>query len=64
VNESLPGRLDGYRDAITLSNELLAPGVGEPLVQFRMGYALHLELGSDFEVTIETPFTVTDDGTS
>jgi Family of unknown function (DUF6188) len=45
-------------------NELLAPVVGEPLVQFRMGYGVHLELGLDFEVTIETPLTVTDGGSA
>jgi hypothetical protein len=38
---------------------LLQVVVGEQLVQFRMGYGVHLELGSDAEVTIETPFRVT-----
>ena len=45
---------------IVVANDLLAPVVGQPLVQFRMGYGVHLELGRDFEVTIETPLTVVD----
>lgn len=56
-----PDEVDGRAEDIVLSNELLAPVVGEPLVQFRMGYGMHLELGHDFEVTIETPLTVVND---
>lgn len=37
---------------------LIRAVVGHQLVQFRMGYGVHLELGNDFEVTIETEFTV------
>lgn len=47
-------------DDIVTVNELLTALVGQPLVQFRMGYGVHLELGHDFEVTVETPLTVAD----
>jgi len=59
---NVPDEVDGQGEDIALSNELLAPVVGEPLVQFRMGYAIHLELGHQFDVTIETPLTVVDGG--
>ena len=62
MNESTSDDVGGHADSIALSNELLASVVGKPLVQFRMGYAVHLELGRDFEVTIETPLTVVDGG--
>jgi hypothetical protein len=49
-----------HDEDIAIANDLLAPGVGQQLIQFRMGYGVHLELGDDFEVTIETPLTVLD----
>jgi hypothetical protein len=49
-----------HDEDITIANDLLAPVVGQQLIQFRMGYGVHLELGYDFEVTIETPLTVLD----
>jgi Family of unknown function (DUF6188) len=52
---------DGGREQdILTANDLLAPVVGQRLVQFRMGYGIHLELGHHFEVTIETALTVAD----
>jgi hypothetical protein len=45
---------------IVVANHLITGLVGQPLVQFRMGYGVHLEAGSDHEVTIETPFEVED----
>jgi hypothetical protein len=47
---------------LALCNELLASAVGQPLVQFRLGSGVDLELGRHFEVTIESPLTVTDGG--
>jgi hypothetical protein len=64
VNGSTPDEADRHGEDIALSNELLVPVVGKPLLQFRMGYGVHLELGHDFEVTIETPLTVTDGGSA
>jgi Family of unknown function (DUF6188) len=59
-NEVLHGKTEGRGEDIALANNLLAPVVGQPLVQFRMGYGVHLELGHDFEVTVETALTVAD----
>lgn len=49
---------DGTESVV--ANDLIAGLVGKPLVQFRMGYGVHLEAGSDHEITIETPFEVQD----
>ena len=56
------GAHSGREEDIATANTLLAPILGQPLVQFRMGYGIHLELGHDFEVTIETVLTVADKG--
>lgn len=45
---------------VVVANRLLAAVFGQQLVQFRMGYGVHLELGDQYEVTIETPFEVVD----
>lgn len=42
------------------ANRLLTGLIGQPLVQFRMGYGIHLELGDHHEVTIETSLAVKD----
>lgn len=52
---------DGNETAV--ANDLIGHLIGKQLVQFRMGYGVHLELGHDHEVTIETPFEVSDGGT-
>jgi hypothetical protein len=52
------GMTEGRGEDMVIANDLLALLVGQPLVQFRMGYGVHLELGHDFEVTIETVLTV------
>lgn len=44
----------------TTADELLTPVVGSQLIQFRMGYGVHLELGDAYEVTIETTLAVVD----
>src|SRR5215468_11284615 len=62
---------DGERSGITeggdtdvvVANRLIAVLTGEPLVQFRMGYGIHLEVGDVHEVTIETSFEVVDGNT-
>lgn len=54
------GRDDGD---VVVANQLIAALLGEQLVQFRMGYGVHLEVGHDHEVTIETPFEVLDGNT-
>ena len=59
-NEVRQGKSEGRGEDIIIANDLLAPVVGQSLVQFRMGYGVHLELGYDFEVTIETALTVAD----
>ena len=46
---------------VVVANIMIGALVGKPLVQFRMGYGVHLELGCDHEVTIETTFEVADD---
>lgn len=60
---------DGERSAITegdddteivVANNLIAALLKKQLVQFRMGSGVHLEVGEDHEVTIETPFEVVD----
>jgi hypothetical protein len=45
---------------VEVANRLIAILTGMPLVQFRMGYGVHLELGNDHEITIETPLEVVD----
>jgi hypothetical protein len=55
------GITEGGDDAdVVVANNLIAALLGKPLVQFRMGYGVHLEAGDDHEVTIETPFEVED----
>ncbi len=48
---------------VVVANQLIAALLGEQLVQFRMGSGVHLEIGHDHEVTIETPFEVLDGNT-
>lgn len=56
------GITEGRDDSdVMVANQLIAALVGKQLVQFRMGYGVHLELGDDHEATIETPFEVVDD---
>jgi hypothetical protein len=55
-----PGIAEHGGAEIALAERLLAVLTGKSLVQFRMGYGVHLELGTDHEVTIETPFGVVD----
>ena len=43
-----------------VANRWIAALAGHQLVHFRTGYGIHLELGTDHEVTIETSFTVSD----
>ena len=50
----------GDHTEVVVANSLIGALIGKQLVQFRMGYGVHLELGNDHEVTIETPFEVTD----
>lgn len=58
-NEVRYGKTAGRAEDTVIANELLAPVVGQRLIQFRMGYGIHLELGHDlFEVTIDTALTV------
>lgn len=57
------GITEGAGEEVVVANELLRGLQGLQLVQFRMGYGIHLELGSGHEVTIETPLTVVDGGT-
>lgn len=52
------GITEGRGDEFMTANELLARLGGRQLIQFRMGYGLHLELGSSHEVTIETALTI------
>jgi hypothetical protein len=54
------GIAEGRDGDVTLSNSLIAALIGQPLVQFRMGYGIHLEFGADHEVTIEAAFEVAD----
>jgi hypothetical protein len=54
------GETEGRGEDVVIANDLLAPVVGQRLVQFRMGCGVHLELGYDFEVTIETALSVAD----
>ena len=58
------GITEGDGDEAVVANELLAPLRGRQLVQFRMGSGLHLDFGSDYEVTIETRLIVESLGTS
>lgn len=55
-----PGISEGGATDVVVANRLVAALSGRPLVQFRMGYGVHLELGSDHEVTIETRLEVVD----
>ncbi|UXM91822.1 DUF6188 family protein [Paenarthrobacter sp. JL.01a] len=50
----------GRRDdqEMTIANGLIRAVLGYQLVQFRIGYGVHLELGNDFEITIEAEFTL------
>ncbi|HEX5018716.1 MAG TPA: DUF6188 family protein [Actinomycetes bacterium] len=52
------GATEGGATEVGIANQLIADLIGRQLVQFRMGYGVHLEVGSDHEVTIETPFEV------
>jgi hypothetical protein len=54
------GITEGGDADVVVANRLLATLTGKPLVQFRMGYAMHLEVGDAHEVTIETTFEVVD----
>ena len=64
---SSDGDREGFEEGrgsaeVVVANQLIAALLGKQLVQFRMGYAVHLELGNDHEVTIEMPFEVIDGG--
>lgn len=48
---------------VVVANNVIGDLIGRPLVQFRMGYGVHLELGDEHEITIETPFEVADTST-
>jgi hypothetical protein len=52
------GIAEGHGQEAAVANGWLGALVGKPLVQFRMGYGAHLEIGTEFEVTIETAFRV------
>jgi hypothetical protein len=54
------GITEGADGQIVTANKLIATLTGKSLVQFRMGYGVHLEVGADHEVTIETPLEVVD----
>jgi len=54
------GFTDGGDTEVVVANRLLTALIGRPLVQFRMGYGVHLEFGNHHEVTIETSFSVKD----
>jgi hypothetical protein len=53
-----PGITEGGGTEVAVANHLAAVLTGLPLVQFRMGYGIHLELGEAHEVTIETTLDV------
>lgn len=53
----------GHETEMVVANKVIAALRGKTLVQFRMGYGVHLELGDDHEVTIETQFEVVDGNT-
>ena len=58
------GITEGGGDAeVVVANNLIGALIGKQLVQFRMGYGVHLELGHDHEVSMETSFAV-EDGTA
>lgn len=57
-----PDGVERRGSAFPRANELVSRVVGESLDQFRMGYRIHLELGDDHLVTIETPLAVTSPG--
>jgi hypothetical protein len=50
-------------EAVVVANNLIGALIGKQLVQFRMGYGVHLEVGDDHEVTIETSFEIEDGNT-
>lgn len=54
------GGIHGRRDEqeITIANDLIQAVLGYQLAKFRLDYGVHLELGNDFEITIETEFTL------
>ena len=54
------GITEGGDTDVVVANRLIAALTGRPLVQFRMGNGIHLEVGDVNEVTIETPFEVID----
>lgn len=56
--ETWVSRASGDDQEITIANGLIRAVLGYQLVQVRIGYGVHLELGNDFEITIETEFTV------
>jgi hypothetical protein len=58
-----PGITEGGDTEVVIANQLIANLIGSQLVQFRMGYGIHLEVGSDNEVTIEARFEVVDGNT-
>jgi len=50
-------------ESIESANQALSGLVGLPLSQFAMwGYGLHLDIGSGYRITVETPLSVTGDG--
>jgi hypothetical protein len=55
-----PGIAEGGGTDIVVANRLMAILSGKPLVQFRMGCGVNLELGYDHEVTIESSVDVVD----
>jgi hypothetical protein len=59
-DEDRPGISEGGKTDIVVANRLIAALSGKPLVQFRMGYGVNLELGHDHVVTIESPVEVVD----
>lgn len=46
---------------IAAANRHLDSMRGEQMIQFRMGYGIHLDFGLDYEVTVETDLPI-DDG--
>ena len=59
--EERRGIEEGRDDSeVVVANHVITALLGKQLVQFHMGYAVHLEVGHDHEVTIETPFEVVD----
>jgi hypothetical protein len=57
-DEERQGITEGGDAGVVVANRLLNALVGKPLVQFRMCYGVHLQVGDDHEVTIETSLEV------